>query len=369
MVKRILIFIIVVVCFVVMIASIMFALYLSQKFPKYNEKINSLVFIFKNKPIVKESSVFTPDLITINEPAIVHKKIKLDCINKSDMYAIPPFAKSYNYYGLEFSLINNDYGLQCNGLIDRLNSDFLGPEYISKTWQYIGNWKIVTNPVLFADALLFINSKPEVVLLDPQTGKAIDTKGSGISLDIAVYPEPSGEIKNGAYVFSGRNQKLYMLNFEDTQYNNCNNQFHYSNFFTFDDETKSFIVSKLNTWTTFPKNKKLPEISILASLKIPHKIEFLQDSVAIFVFSPEKQDNYKIGLANEKGVWQKNIGFMSVFSSTGELLAVSIDYSADKPQIETHLDSNLWYYFVVGLFENETNPDDGLFLALHKKLQ
>ncbi|MCQ2982245.1 MAG: hypothetical protein MJ178_05790 [Treponemataceae bacterium] len=72
-------------------------------------------------------------------------------------------------------------------------------------------------------------------------------------------------------------------------------------------------------------------------------------------FSPAEQGMYTIGLAQEKGSMIEALAYVAVFEESGELLAVSVDYHADRPFVSLHLRDDRIYYIAQGWFTDE-NP-------------
>ncbi len=85
-------------------------------------------------------------------------------------------------------------------------------------------------------------------------------------------------------------------------------------------------------------------------------------------FSPDEQGMYTIGLSEKRGGWIQALAFVAVFEETGELLAVSVDYHSDRPQVSLHLRDDRMYYIAQGFFTDENPIPENTVLCVQESL-
>lgn len=107
--------------------------------------------------------------------------------------------------------------------------------------------------------------------------------------------------------------------------------------------TVSTITDKLSNWQQGSFDGQLPEAEqFVFGSYMPFT------NLAIFVLVPEEQGNHTLGVCDENGLWSTSRQFAAVFTDSGEMRSVSLDYVADKPQVTLYLSDNEVYYAVVG---------------------
>ena len=226
------------------------------------------------------------------------------------------------------------------------------------------NYPVVSNPFSFSDAIVFVDARPCVVLLDVNTNDVIK------EIPCAVYPSQNSFIKDSSYYFESRSGSWFELRFTDdfiqdidiiepVMYSTDNyvniNQLS-ENYVLPSEETLNIVNEKMSSLFSSEVNT-VTDIQLY--LEEDGIVTFYRKGLSpLFVFSPEEQGAYVIGLCDYDGVWVRDNAFVTLFSKTGETRAVSLDYVADRPQITIHLSNEELYYICVGFMDSTEEITD-----------
>jgi len=334
---------------IIIVCGVGILLYSVGSFPDFNQHIDSvLTKIIQNK-----------DTESINNAE--QKNVELE---KNSLASV--FDKSVIFSGLLLGEI-----------------DFSTPEIISKNklaeneWntkdiKYNSQYPIVTNVCKFSDCYIFLDAKPSLIQVNIQTGEIKQTS-------CPVYPGAKACIKDSDYVFEGRDGRQYVFSF-DTLASDLDTIKNFTMFSQNTDEKKlsyymekvapnlkltEAILDNLANWADYSENDVLPKmhfidpdaIDTLYNLETNTK-DISMSKPTLFVFSPNSQGVYKIGLCDKKGSWLKKRAYVAIFTKD-ELSLVSLDYKSDEPQIQLQLSNRQLYYIVTGLFNDSmTIVDD-----------
>ena len=238
--------------------------------------------------------------------------------------------------------------------------------------SYTNSYPIVASSADFYDTTVFIDATPALVCLDKET--AAET----LRIPCEVYPMEVFDAKSQdapfthlqSYYFKSKTGNWYEIMFEKGSIapETLTIAEKVSEKFRFEDEiyasilpTKTsldFIDAKMNGLLSVSPAVKIPESILYSPEKEP--ISFSQDFVSpAFVFSPQEQGNYTLGLCDEEGAWIRDNAFVVLYTMAGEALAISLDYVADRPQITTHLSDQELYIACVGFFPDSLIIDAG----------
>lgn len=228
-------------------------------------------------------------------------------------------------------------------------------------WEYTNQYPVVSLPGIFEDTVIFIDAKPQVTVLDLSTGTVLSKK------DIGVFPGEIAFVDAHTYYFQSQTGNWYALDFNaqnpvsDTLELETSNDQNYVNLGELLQPQKDVfdsIEKKINSLFSGEHNHPIPSTLVYASTASP--LNFTADIISpLFVFSPQEQGIYTIGLCDEKGIWIRDKAFVVLFNSKGDTLSVSLDYVADRPQVTIHLADNELYYLCAG-FTQEDGIEDSL---------
>lgn len=300
-----------------------FVLYKSASFPDFNRIVDEILSNYIPSISVEETVVIEEDFKQEIQPALFNVLDKNPILYEIDSSKILSLKDSVE----DFS--------------------------ISVSWNY----PIVSKPVSFSDAIVFVDARPCVVMLDVNTNALLK------EIPCGVYPSENAFVKDFSYYFESRSGLWYELKFSDEIMQNT-------------DSIEPLMIPKDNSVQinqllekyVFPTEEIFASInekmSSLFSSEV-NKINDIQlyleeDGIVtfnrqglspLFVFSPEEQGSYVIGLCDNDGVWIRDNAFVTLFSKTGETRAVSLDYVADRPQITIHLSDAELYYICVGFMD------------------
>lgn len=234
----------------------------------------------------------------------------------------------------------------------------------SPLWTYVGEYPLVTPPGTFYDAVVFLDAQPALVCLDKSTGTPL------MRIPCQVYPGTAGFSYLKSYYFSDRSGKWYEIRFEEgmTTPENLSvaqmvaegqdlEELFYLSLLP-EKNTMEFINAKMNGLLSVTPAVSVPEGILYAPDSGP--LSFDREIVSpAFVFSPHEQGTYTLGLCDQDGGWIRDNGFVVLYTMSGEALAISLDYVADRPQITTHLSNQELYVACAGFFPDSLILDAG----------
>lgn len=228
-------------------------------------------------------------------------------------------------------------------------------------WEYNNQYPVVSLPGIFEDAVIFIDAKPQVTVLDLGAGTVLFKK------DIGVFPGEVAFVDACTYYFQSQTGNWYALDFNaqntvsdtlEIEYGNDQNYVDLGELLQPHKEVFESIEKKINSLFSGEHNHPIPSTLVYAPTASP--LNFTADIISpLFVFSPQEQGIYTIGFCDEKGIWIRDKAFVVLFNSKGDTLSVSLDYVADRPQVTIHLADNELYYLCAG-FAQEDGIEDTL---------
>ena len=215
----------------------------------------------------------------------------------------------------------------------------------TKHFSYSSGWKYISEPVMFSKYLAIFTGEPELQIFDI-------TSNLIYSCVVPVYPDKIVHFDADIIVFSGRDGNTYYFDLNGKTVKNNENKKTIKTpkeMFNPDSKCTAAIKSRLDMWTD-KKLDVLPAVSFFPT-ETDSGTTALYDSstgLSIYAFTPAEQGKYKIGFAEENGTWSDCRAFVFVFLQDGEMLSMSFEYYADKPQVEVSLSDNELYYIVCG---------------------
>lgn len=359
--KRILCFLL----YVVIIACFAFLIYLFG-FSK-DEKIRSIV-----------GTYFTNEKKEIEKIEVIE-----DVRNPPTAIAMPAFAeydffevvetlapnkletlkKFYYSHNIEITLIDNGYGIEIGAYFTSANGSESAENLEKTRWQSKFNYPIATPPALLADAVVFITSDRNLHVLDLITGKILKEE------KLPVYPSDQGILQEDGYYFKGRNGVFYKITLKQRHHDEL-----------FSEKGKDFSAFSLPQEITFDVNKHLKNeimqrvlywqpyletVDCSSVIKLsPEYTECyltLAKEPKIIAFTCSQQGEYTVGLTDIHNAWLTEKAYVAIFDNSANLLSVSMDYVADKPQVTVHLTENMVFYAVIGTLLEDVITQDCKF--------
>ena len=236
---------------------------------------------------------------------------------------------------------------------------FVTDKFSVKTekFSYSFDWRIVSSPCSYGSYLAVFTGEPVLNIFNW-------SKGLVYTCTVPVYPDSIKYFNQDILVFNGRDGNTYYFDLNGKTPDKLEEKKVKTpkQFFEPDVKCTASILSRLEMWTD-KKIEKLPHISFFPtdSTTGMQNTSSLYDkdlSLEIYAYSPQIQGRYKIGFADENGSWSTFPAFVFVFLHDGELLTMSFEYYADKPQVEVQLSDNELYYFVCGSMDNSEMPEN-----------
>lgn len=371
------VFITLLIVVVVLLAGTV-VVYKMELLPSFNQRVHSLLGEkvveeeenqqTQQEEILKEQTSVKglfPHLIPVSEEEVAEAR-------KAAQKASTSIHSKGNLYTVDF--FDGDTGKEAASADDVSGSSTVSvtEKKVEPRSSYTNSYPIVASPADFYDTTVFIDAAPALVCLDKET--ATET----LRIPCKVYPLEILDAKSQdapfthlrSYYFKSKTGNWYEIRFEKGSIapEALAIVEKASERVDFEDEiyatvlpTKTsldFIDAKMNGLLSVSPAVKISE-SILYS---PEKdaISFPQDFVSpAFVFSPQEQGNYTLGLCDEEGAWIRDNAFVVLYTMAGEALAISLDYVADRPQITTHLSDQELYIACVGFFPDSLIVDAG----------
>ena len=229
-------------------------------------------------------------------------------------------------------------------------------ELKAKNFLYNSKWKYIVEPFSFGKYLAVFTGEPELQIFSLTSGMIYEC-------EVPVYPDKILCFNEDALVFSGRDGEKYYFSFTGEPLFAANRgevRISPKESFYPDEKCAAAIRSRLDMWTD-KKIEKLPSVSFFATGTGAAGTSALYDNeagLAIYAYSPDVQGKYKVGFADEKGIWSNCSAFVFVFLQDGEMLSMSFEYYADKPQVEVNLSDREIYYFVCGAMNDSEIPEN-----------
>ncbi|MCR4713486.1 MAG: hypothetical protein K5751_03805 [Treponemataceae bacterium] len=265
---------------------------------------------------------------------------------------------SGKFYGLISNLLDDSEtetttSLSDTGLPLFKISDF---ELKAKNFLYDSEWKYIVEPFLFGKYLAVFTGEPGLQIFSLSSGMIYEC-------EVPVYPDKILYFNENSLIFSGRDGEKYYFSFTGEPLFATNPgevRISPKESFYPDEKCAAAIKSRLDMWTD-KKIDKLPPVSFFATGSGTAGTSAVYDNetgLSIYAYSPTEQGKYKVGFADEKGTWSNCSAFVFVFLQDGEMLSMSFEYYADKPQVEVNLSDREIYYFVCGAMNDSEIPEN-----------
>lgn len=369
------VFFIILGCFLVVCGSLI-GLYFSNLLPLYNEKVDQILKLnqisqeetqnFQLAELLKQQTSIQelyPHLLPVTEEELtlvtgIPQPLPSSLLSFQDSY-------SMSYFGFREESISpssKDLSSNYSEEIPPLNSSD------KALWSYVGEYPIVAPPADFSDALVFIDAEPALVCLDRTSGTEI------FRIPCQVYPGTESFSRNTSYYFKSKTGKWYEVGFEKgytfperlsppyqlVEFDNLEQDLYDS--LLPQKNTLDFIEAKMNGLLSVSPPVTVPKSILYYPQEDP--VDFIPSEISpVFVFSPEEQGTYTLGLCDRDGAWIRDKAFVVLYTMAGEAIAISLDYVADRPQITTHLSDQELYIACAGFFpdtlilDSETSQD------------
>lgn len=221
-------------------------------------------------------------------------------------------------------------------------------------WYFESSWPIITEPLNYDGKLILITAEPAFIVLSYDTGDIIAKQ------ECPVYPTEKAGMEGSLLTLVGRDGQSYRFQIESDlrftdmrQHEEDDESMSFLSLLKPDQKSVEAITKRLREWTA-DDERTLPELQVfIGHINREGNGNFYAEKNAdtdtmLYVFTPDKQGIYQIGLADENGVWIQANAFVAVFGENGDMKQVSIDYVANKPQVKLHLSETEIYYIVAG---------------------
>lgn len=309
---------------IVLVIALFAALYVSDRLPSYNGFIDS---VFSRITTVFSSSEKNGESVN----RVESEKVKGTQEKSEDRKTLQKDI---------YEVIDNGYTLSSAG---------------KYKWYFESSWPFVTNPIIVDDGIVTVTAEPAFITLSYETGELV------LKEECPVYPGEYAVMEGNILVLTGRDGKTYRFmtdgdhHFTDmrSQPENMASENVFLKMLAPDLKTTEFISGRIREWSA-DDARILPDVQLYTGHinREGNGNFWAQQNGAgdtfFYVFTPDKQGVYQIGLADENGVWMQANAFVAVFSENGEMKQVSIDYVANKPQVKLHLSDSEIYYIVAG---------------------
>lgn len=344
--KSLIIFFICLLIVLLFVVALCFLVYSAKTVPAFN---NFIDIVFLNK-IEKNST----------ENTSLQQQVEDQLLNAGTSVAGLIPVLSVLSEPVEYTLDGTDLLLQQTVSVTEQGFQIICSD---KDWQIQLEIPVVTKPGVFADVVVFVDASSNFVLLDRNTGNKL------ASIPCMIYPAIQGESYciEKTYYFASRAGTMAKIDFSESgslplflepqsinfplvsDFSSAMQEFVYPT-----AELYSQISAKMNTLLAIN-----PPISISTALLYAESHNVIplshEQFSSVVIFSPEESANYTLGLCDKNGNWIKGSMFVTLFNKTGESLAISLDYVADRPQVTMHLSDNQLYYICAGFMDTEVD--------------
>lgn len=320
-----------------------FVMYRAGSFPAFNALVDGLVgnesvVVHEPLPASNDAEV-TPELVATFDSVAGRIPVLFECVD-----GVP----AHNEEPLPFDVsISGKYEVAS-----------LQPE-----WRYLSDYPVVTKPGVFSDMVVFMDMEPALVCIDRVTGLV------SARFPCGVFPSGEAFVTGLSYFFEARSGGWYELRFVSRE-DAGTDAVALEPVFAADDIDSLVDADHLLASGVFPDAAVMDKIvERMRGLLPPDDMHSETDAILyaqddeicsferrslspLFVFSPEEQGSYVVGLCDADGAWIRDSSFVAVFSRSGEMKMVSLDYVADRPQVTMHLSNEELYYICAGSMDN-----------------
>lgn len=281
----------------------------------------------------------------------------------NDFVELESLRKFYYLHNIEIALIDNGYGIEIGAYFDLLQSSENSDTIEKQQWHRNFSYPIVTPPELLSDALVFITSDRVFHVLDLVTGAILKEE------KLPIFPNGQGKLEKDGYYFKGRNEILYKIALKQRQ---TDDLFYekgkdFSAFthsqkisFTLSKKLEEEIAQRVLYWQPHLETVDFSSIKKLSPQNTELSLMSIQEPQLV-AFTVPQQGEYTVGLADRENGWLVEKAYIAIFDNSANLLGVSIDYVADKPQVTVHLTENTVFYGVMGTLLEDVTIQECLF--------
>lgn len=336
------------ITFILLLFIVSFFVYMVGSYPDFNSRVDDLLLKIENSDSITQGEK-QDESETLNS---VEKAEKTTVVTKASV-----FSTNAVFSGLLLGEIDFDAE---NIIKDSLQAQ---TDFNIQQPNYSSDYPIVSSINSFEDCFVFLDAQPALVRIHKQTGEEKRT-------ECPVYPGSKACVIDTDYIFSGRDGRQYIFSFGSnsenynsvknyTEYvNEANSLSYYMKKIAPDAKAQSSILDSLKIWASFSDDDNLPEMQFIDANKLDELYSMKSNietndftAPSLFVFSPNEQGLYKIGLCNDEGLWLNTRAYVAIFTGD-ELSLVSLDYKSDEPQVQLQLSNRQLYYIVAGNFSD-----------------
>ncbi len=342
---------------IVMLLILVLGIYKLERYPVLNGMIDSLISRFQDdtaEPVVEEPVVELIPGIKVEAGSILGKVPYFmgETVNPGNLKPL-----ELTSFDSEISMtISNDYKtLTVTGMLQRFDPSYDGVDNSVSSWAVTTEYPIITRPCLFQDCIVFIDASPSLFIADILTGSVStghyvpfypDNQAASVSSPLQFETEGAGIVSRAVsqYVVMGRNGKVYGFAFTEDQIPAAPSHTNSITTEVFTPEKKSMenMLSVIKNWAGLSDDAFVNAPFIMSDDFSPLLIDL--KSIAFITFMVPESGNYTVGLADEDGIFIREKAVICLFSQSGELLGVSVDYESDRPNVTSHFDNGMLYY-------------------------
>ncbi|MGL4981626.1 MAG: hypothetical protein ACRC4W_01995 [Treponemataceae bacterium] len=340
-----------------------FLAYQHSLFPRFNSFIDTATYKrLEKKSFIKPSDEVLPEITPpltsiINRTPVFTKEAPKNI-------TLTNIEDTVSDKDLLFEFMDDRKTLTCTSDVSKISfqkKNKNAPSIIS--WKFVSDVPILSNPKVFDDAVVFIDARPSVIVLDIENGTIKNT------LPSPVLPAGKAGSLDLQYVFEGLDGNTYAFKFlsktdmdDDVFFTNSGSLFSLSTVF------QSNILLNLENWQPALTDQEdeedetciSPIFKNIEPLFENHMIELNNIDIypKLFAFSPKKEQQYSVILSDSESMVKKYPSFVAVFSSEGNLLSSSLNYDSATPSVKLPLDPTKLYYIAYGLLAPLSKDDD-----------
>lgn len=354
--------VLIILLLLVMTLTLILGLYKMERYKVLNEFIDNVISRFidvKSGPVIEEIEVKEISRIRVAAGSVLHKTpFFLGEMTGSNE------LNSNNLRSLEYETTESDIAIQISsdyktltvtGMLQRLDPLYDGYDESVSSWTLHTEYPILTRPCLFQDCIVFIDASPSLIMVNVLTGTASsgqyvpffpDNKASAVNqaVQAAGTDDSVQEIRVPLYTVLGRDGKIYAFAFSDAHIEApaSASLSVSSSIFTPDDKALEHMVSIIKNWAGFTEDPVLGAPLILSDDYSPLLMNL--QSASFVVFMVPASGNYTAGLTDENGLFIRDNAVVCIFTGSGELIGVSVDYESDRPNVTSYFEEKKLYY-------------------------
>ena len=229
----------------------------------YNECV-AKILLEKQNPNFENSVPVQKDKIILESDSIDFESLQFSFIPlKSFEKELNDFSTKYDVEGIEFVLLNNNSVIQATGILKRFSNEYDVDLPEIETWTFKNDFPIITSLGFYQNCIVFIDAVLQVHFIDIFTGESI--LNSENKIYSPVYPSGKTFSNKNSFIFEGKNQKLFSLNFSDLenlelQTYKVNNKVDFS-VFDISEEAKTHIKDYISNWLSLENDFDLYKLS------------------------------------------------------------------------------------------------------------